>query len=236
MTKRVARMKNVFLIICFSYLFSLNGMDNVACVFSQDNAHQELVEISRVKYAKLYFYETKIAFAKGNVCDADGIVDLLVGHKNALHKKLWMSPSLMVNSFYRYGRYAFNHAYNYHMEGVICSPVPSISADMQSCKIIDAQQDLHVVKKILYLEYTKVLGAVKRQFPHVESIALSSLGTDIGFPTEMTIPVAVKAICKFIKRNPNTFSEIFLFVKTQSLIKRYIDMFEMYTEYCELFD
>ncbi len=175
------------------------------------------------------------------------------------NKSKQMGFGLLMQSPVRYGRYGFDHQKNEHMEGVIYP-------DAEYCNIKTSRKyvsycfeyhqleffyDVHysphmnanvkyaskAVKKELALEYIRPLVDARKLAPlQMRKIGIGSLGTAIGFPLEMTIPIAVKAICEFLKQNQSTYSVLHLFVKKQSTVLKYAELFEFYFLHSEIFD
>ncbi len=211
--------------------FSLNGMEE---------AVEPWILHSSFRYSKTYIDQTRIYVAKGHVSKADGIVDIIVGstRSDLENKKIFITPrSHCVHFDIQYGRYCFDYEKGRHKEGVVTDSLDCSCDDSSIC--IDREEQPQEVKKSLEWIYLQVLSDAKKDYPEAKRIALSSLGTEKGFPTKMVIPVAVKTIGDFIRANPGAYSEIFLFVKKQSLITEYlkcIEKYKKYLEYRELFE
>lgn len=63
-----------------------------------------------------------------------------------------------------------------------------------------------------------------------KSIALSALGTEVGFPREEATPLAVATILQFIKDFPTAYDHIELFVKKRSEFELYKNILQQYAE------
>lgn len=101
----------------------------------------------------------------------------------------------------------------------------------QPIECLDNTGNDEYAKRALHVIYTKTLDGMKKQNPNANSIALSSLGTELGFSNLMTMTVATKAIGEFIEKNPTAYGEIILCVKKQSLVTRYIECIENFKEH-----
>lgn len=185
--------------------------------------------------------KTKIFVTKGKVSNADGLADIVVGSQSDLiHTVCRISSGNIVHYPFRYGRYGYDYEKGKHKEGVMyfpdCPPDTVKLKKWQASHFIDVKKNPKEVKKILYGIYAVMLVDIKQKNPHAWSIAISSLGTKLGFPTSMTIPVATKAIGEFIQKNPIAYEEIILCVKKQSLVTQFIACIEKFKQYHALQD
>jgi hypothetical protein len=93
--------------------------------------------------------------------------------------------------------------------------------------IIEAAKELALCYKNVLAEGLTILD--KKQ---EKSIAISALGTDVGFPREDAAPVAVATILEFIKTSGNDgiepYALIHLFVKKRSEFARYKELLAEY--------
>jgi hypothetical protein len=103
------------------------------------------------------------------------------------------------------------------------------SSSMVDLNSRNKEHVLEEAKKDLALCYKNALLEVLRK---EKSIAISALGTDVGFPREDAAPVAVAAIIEFIKTSVNDGTEpyelIHLFVKKRSDFARYKELLAQY--------
>ena len=91
--------------------------------------------------------------------------------------------------------------------------------DMCYQKMFTGDEAIKEASKDLALCYTLVLNqGTKERFYINEksSIALPTLGADVGFPREKAAPIAVTTALEYVKNNPEKYKSINFFVKKQS--------------------
>lgn len=82
--------------------------------------------------------------------------------------------------------------------------------------------------KDLKMCYRKIFSSQKLGNKKRNSIALSTLGADVGFPRKEAAEIAVKMIIKSIKNNSHTYDVVELIVKKRSEFVWYKDFLEKY--------
>ena len=238
-------MKNIFILIQFLIFIPLIGMDP----FKGPHEERRKMGIISGGTPKPIIFPnppldgwttsigaTTIFVTTGKLRNASGFVDILAGTSSDLLEEWDCISSSPNNNRYpiRYSRYGYSHKKEKHKEGVLvfseCHPDTQKLKKWQAIELIDSADDKRIKENLHWL-YTETLNYMKKKHLHANSIALSSIGTKLGFPTAMTIPVATKAIGEFIEKNPNAYIDIILCVKKQSLVMQYIQCIEKFKQY-----